>query len=131
MRQGIAEPESISRLGLRGSQLKETDMKIFGKIFSSVGGAWNAIGRHTAVLRREYVIEHYLRAGARFGDALAKLYIGDCIPLDAVRRRFAQFERRYAALGYRTIKLDDFIEYGAYGKSISHLLRIKRDASEA
>ena len=105
-------------------------MKFIKNALAAVRSRWKALGDKTAHLRREYVVEQYLRAGAQFADVLAKLYLGECISIEKSRKRFAQCERRYAALGYRTVALDEFIEY-AYGHSIHHLLRIKRDQDEA
>jgi hypothetical protein len=105
-------------------------MIVLSTIVNSVRAAWKALCRSARTLRREYVIEQYLRSGAQFGDALNRLFMGECVALDDIKKRFGNFERRYASLGYRTIPLEEFIEYGAYGRSVHHLLRVTRDLGE-
>jgi len=83
-----------------------------------------------AMVRREWVVEHYVRSGAVFGEALSYLYMGECIGFHGMKERFAKLERLYAEYGYRTIPLEDFVEYGGYGKKIDHLLRVKRETGE-
>jgi hypothetical protein len=91
-----------------------------------------AVARRYAIVRREWVVEQYVRSGAVFGDALSYLYMGECIGFHSMKERWAKLERLYAELGYRTIPLEDFIEYGGYGKSIDHLVRVRRaDGEEA
>ena len=104
---------------------------MFTAIKNALLAAWKAVRRSMRTLRHEYVIEQYLRTGAQFGDALNRLYMGECVDIADVKKRFAQLERRYASLGYRTITLDEFVEYGAYGRSLHHLLRVPRDLGEA
>ena len=102
-----------------------------------LGKVWRAGRRivdgglsHLGIVRREYVVEQYLRAGALFGEALSYLYMGESVDFSKLRERWAMFERQYAALGYRTISVDDFIEYGGYGVLVDHLLRIQRRIDE-
>lgn len=106
-------------------------MLIVTNVLCSLRSAWKALCRSARGLRREYIIEQYLRAGARFGDALGRLEMGECVPLDSMIKHFAKLERRYASLGYRTIPLQEFVEYGAYGRAIHNLLRVQRELGEA
>lgn len=94
-------------------------------------GALSKAGAPFSYVRRQYIVERYVRAGARFGEAISYIYMGECIGFHSIRARWERFERKYASLGYRTISLDDFIEYGGYGKSIDHLLRITREEGES
>ena len=102
-----------------------------------LGKVWSAARRvvdtglsHLGIVRREYVVEQYLRSGALFGEALSYLYMGQSVDFEKFKQRWAMFERQYAALGYRTISVDDFIEYGGYGVLVDHLLRIRRKIDE-
>lgn len=88
------------------------------------------VQRQIAIIRREYIVEQYVRSGAVFGEALSHLYMGECIGFHGMKERWAKLERSYAGLGYRTIRLEDFVEYGGYGKAIDHLVRIKRAGGE-
>lgn len=101
-------------------------MFIFKRALSSLQSAWRAVCTTINNLRREYVVEQYLRSGAQFGDAAAQLFTGECTDLESARQHWAHFERKYASYGYRTIAPEEFIEYGAYGKALDHLLRVAR-----
>jgi hypothetical protein len=89
-----------------------------------------AVAAQLAIIRREWVVEHYVRSGALFGEALSHLYMGECVGFHSMKERWAKLERVYAELGYRTIPLEDFVEYGGYGKSIDHLVRVRRTENE-
>lgn len=90
----------------------------------------DGIARRYAIVRREWVVEQYVRSGAVFGEALSYLYMGECVGFHSMKERWAKLERLYAELGYRTIPLEDFLEYGGYGKSIDHLVRLRRADGE-
>jgi hypothetical protein len=90
----------------------------------------DAIARQYAIVRREWVVEQYVRSGAVFGEALSYLYMGECVGFHSMKERWAKLERLYAELGYRTIPLEDFLEYGGYGKRIDHLVRVYRADGE-
>lgn len=102
-------------------------LKCIGRAIRSVTGY---IARQYAIVRREWIVEQYVRAGAVFGEAISYLYMGECVGFHSMKERWAKLERLYADLGYRTIPLEDFVEYGGYGKSIDHLVRIRRDDGE-
>jgi hypothetical protein len=91
----------------------------------------DAIAVRYAVVRREWVVEQYIRSGALFGEALSYLYMGECVGFHSMKERWAKLERAYAELGYRTIPLEDFVEYGGYGKKIDHLVRVRRAHGES
>jgi len=74
--------------------------------------------------------EQYLRAGGHFGDAVSYIYMGECIGFKELLDTWAKLELEYADRGFRTISLDEFIEYGGYGKNITGLLGIKREEDE-
>lgn len=89
-----------------------------------------SVKRRYLAIRREYIVEQYVRSGAVFGEALSYLYMGECVGFHSMKERWAKLERSYAELGYRTIPLEDFLEYGGYGKAIDHLVRVKRTEGE-
>jgi hypothetical protein len=99
-------------------------------ITSAIRKITSAITRRWAALRREYIVEQYVRSGAVFGEALSYLYMGECVGFHGMKERWTQLERLYAGLGYRTISLESFVEYGGYGKAIDHLVRVKRADDE-
>lgn len=99
-------------------------------ITSAIRAFREAIASRWAVIRREYIVEQYIRSGAVFGEALSYLHMGECVGFQGMKERFAKLERLYADLGYRTIPLEDFLEYGGYGKAIDHLVRVKRAEGE-
>ncbi len=91
-----------------------------------------AVRDQLAAIRREYIVEQYVRSGAVFGEALSYLYMGECVGFHGMKVRWAKLERLYAELGYRTIPVEDFLEYAGYGKALDHLIRVKRtDGEEA
>jgi hypothetical protein len=105
-------------------------MMLLKRALNSLRSAWGAVRTSFNNLHREYLVEQYLRAGAQFGDAITSMFIGECVDLETARLNWARYERHYAHLGYRTIAPEDFIEYGAHGKAIDHLLRVKRIENE-
>jgi hypothetical protein len=109
--------------------IKEEAMFIIRRTLSSLQSAWRTACNMFNILRREYVVEQYLRAGALFGASAVALFAGECSDVESARRHWARYERLYAGYGYRTISAEDFIEY-AYGKSLDDLLRVKRSADE-
>ena len=76
------------------------------------------------------VEKRYLRAGAEFGDAVSYLYMGECLDFRIRLLVWEDWEEEYAKRGYRTMPLDDFVEFGGYGKSIDHLLGKEREDEE-
>jgi hypothetical protein len=72
----------------------------------------------------------YRQAGADFGDAISYIYMGECIGFVEMSQEWAKWERQYAALGYRTISLDRFTEYGGYGKPLDDVWEVKREDAE-
>ncbi len=76
------------------------------------------------------VEKRYVRAGAEFGDAASYLYMGECLDFRIHLLVWEDWEEEYAKRGYRTMPLDDFVEFGGYGKSIDHLLGKEREDGE-
>lgn len=74
--------------------------------------------------------DRYVEHGKDFGDAVSYIYMGECIGFEGYLNTWAKYESEYANRGYRTISLDDFISAGGYGKSISHLVGVKRNEDE-
>lgn len=85
---------------------------------------WRAIFSDKGVEKR------YVNAGADFGDALSYAAFGSIVGFDQMRDRWAIWEKEYSFRGYRTISLDDFVEFGGYGVKIDHLLGQKRKEGE-
>lgn len=73
----------------------------------------------------------YRQTGAHFGDAISYGYMGECIGFDGMMQAWAKWERCYAALGYRTISLDRFTEYGGYGRALDDIWEVKREKGES
>jgi len=77
------------------------------------------------------VEKRYMSAGAKFGDAVSYIYMGECEGFESTLKTWGNWEQEYAFRGYRTVSLDDFIEFGGYGRSIDHLLGQKREENES
>ncbi|HEY9789465.1 MAG TPA: hypothetical protein V6D22_03635 [Candidatus Obscuribacterales bacterium] len=105
-------------------------MFIIRRTLSSLQSAWRTACNMFNIMRREYVVEQYLRAGAQFGASAVALFAGECSDVESSRLHWAKYERLYVAYGYRTISAEDFIEF-AYGKSLDDVLRVKRVGDEA
>lgn len=103
--------------------------KWFYRVLDSMRDAWKAVCTSASNLRREYIVEQYLRAGTRYGNGLSRLFTGECVDLQSARQHWAHLERQYAAFGYRTVPTDEFVEY-AHGKVIDYLLRVSREPTE-
>ncbi len=72
----------------------------------------------------EKLVKKYVEAGAKFGDAVSYLYIGECIGFEDLLNAWAKAEKEYASKGFRTIPIDDFILYGGYGKEIKGVYQL-------
>jgi hypothetical protein len=73
----------------------------------------------------------YREAGEAYGDAVSYLTIaGPCVGFDRLRARFSAVEREYAARGFRTVPLADFVEAGGYGRDIGALIGVERPDGE-
>lgn len=77
----------------------------------------------------EQVVARYVLAGAEFGDVVSMIYLGECIGFEGILNAWEEAERDYAALGFRTCSLDDFIDHGAYDKELKGL-NVPRDIGE-
>lgn len=66
----------------------------------------------------------YLDRGAFIGDALSYSYMGKAVGFDKILLRLVSWEEEYARRGFMPISLDDFVDFGGYGKDISDLLRV-------
>lgn len=75
------------------------------------------------------VEKRYVRAGGEFGQAVSYLYMGECIGFKNLLSKWQKWEAEYARRGYRTLPIDDFIEYGGYGKPLEGL-GVKRNENE-
>lgn len=81
------------------------------------------------LLPDKMVEKKYIKAGAAFGDAVSYIYMGRCVGFEKLFENWRKWEAEYARRGYHTVSLDDFIEYGGYGKTIKKL-GIKRQQDE-
>lgn len=75
------------------------------------------------------VVQRYVDAGSIFGDAVSFIYMGQCVGFEDRLKAWEEAEVAYAGLGYRTLSLDDFVDYGGYGKKLMGL-KIARDEGE-
>jgi hypothetical protein len=64
------------------------------------------------------VVEAYQDAGAEFGDAVSHIYMGECLGFEALLSAWEKAEADYAAAGYRTLAVDDFVSIGGWGKEM-------------
>lgn len=65
--------------------------------------------------------EKYVKAGGQFGSAVSYIYMGECVGFEDMLNKWADLEKEYAARGFRTVSLDDFVSYGGYGTEITNL----------
>jgi hypothetical protein len=71
----------------------------------------------------------YQQAGGRFGYAVSYLYLGECEGFEELLSDWEVLEEKYAAAGYRTYSLDDFVELGGYNKPLPTIL-VRRKEGE-
>jgi len=76
------------------------------------------------------IVKKYFNAGLDFGDAVSYYYMGECIGFQKLFNKWQKYEKKYAALGFKTIPLDDFVSGGGYGVEIDNLLYVKLQANE-
>lgn len=76
----------------------------------------------------EHLIGEYLTAGAQFGNAVSMLMWGECIGFEKLFSKLEKLEAEIIARGYRTISIDDFVEFGGYGKPVGEVQ--ERDEGE-
>jgi hypothetical protein len=57
------------------------------------------------------------------------IYMGECVGFDKLLDMWEQSEREYAALGFRTCSLDDFIAAGGWGADLEDL-EVPREIDE-
>ena len=74
-------------------------------------------------------VQRYIDTGAAFGSAVSFIYMGQCVGFDALLLDWEEAEQAYARLGFRTLSLDDFVDYGGYGKQLLGL-KVLRDEGE-
>lgn len=73
----------------------------------------------------------YVNAGANFGYVVSFLALGECNGFESMLDRWSDWETEYAKKGYRTVSVDDFIQFGGYSISIDHLIGKKRKPNES
>ena len=71
-----------------------------------------------------------MEAGRVFGDNLSYIFLGKCVEFEKNLDKLISWELEYAKRGFKTIPLNEFVEFGRYGKDIKNILGKKRDAGE-
>lgn len=66
-------------------------------------------------LTDKQVEKRYIKAGEIFGDALSYGFMGECSGFKRMLAKWEKWEAEYIKRGYRTLPIDDFIDYGGYG----------------
>ncbi|MFH0831247.1 MAG: hypothetical protein V1886_00035 [archaeon] len=82
------------------------------------------------LLSDKSVEKNYLHSGALFGGDVSYLHMGECLGFKSHLSNLSRWEQEYAKRGFKTVSIDDFIELGGHGKSISSLLGVKRKPDE-
>ncbi len=82
------------------------------------------------LLSTSAVEKKYLEAGRVFGDNLSYIFLGKCVEFEKNLDKLISWELEYAKRGFKTIPLNEFVEFGGYGKDIKNSLGKKRDAGE-
>jgi hypothetical protein len=77
------------------------------------------------------VVQRYIDAGLNFGDAVSYIYMGECDGFDKLLSIWEESEREYAALGYRTIPIDAFVQAGGWGKALEEIGTLREPSEEA
>jgi len=67
----------------------------------------------------EKVKGKYKQAGAVFGDATSYICLGECAGVEQLLNTWAFWEKEVAKRGFRTMSLDQFIDYGDWGKPLN------------
>jgi len=97
-----------------------------------------ALRAKKASKEHDAIVQRYREFGQDLGDSLSYAYLGNsqiCSRNKVMSYRESidqldELEIAYAALGYRIIPLDDWIDHGGYGKSLERLWLVKRQAGE-
>ncbi len=59
------------------------------------------------------VMKKYRFEGKIFGDAVSYGFMGECLNFQKYLAAWERWEKIYAARGYRTVPLEEFVQYGA------------------
>ena len=94
--------------------------------------AWwrRKFGKDIKTFTDDQKVEAYVMAGGEIGSAVSYIYMGECIGFDKLLDSWEEAEKAYAALGFRTLSIDDFTSFGGWGKPIEDKLRVPRKAGE-
>lgn len=82
------------------------------------------------IRRKRKIARKYLEAGTIVGDCASYAHLGEAVGMESFVESWAKWERKYAALGFRTISLDEFIKAGGYGQDIKGRLYVLRRENE-
>ncbi|MDQ5883587.1 MAG: hypothetical protein QG654_501 [Patescibacteria group bacterium] len=72
------------------------------------------------LLTDEQVANRYKKAGLVFGDAVSRLYFGECIGFEKMLGRWGKWEAEYAKRGYKTFSLDQFVHASCGNEEVLH-----------
>lgn len=81
-------------------------------------------------LSGQEVEKHYIASGKEFGDAVSYIILGQCEGFEDMLNEWAKWEKEYACRGYRTLPIDDFIEFGNWSIPLEGI-STKRDKNES
>ncbi len=80
-------------------------------------------------LTNKQVQKRYVEAGADFGDAVSHIFMGECIGFEKLLATWEDWEAEYSKRGYRTLPIEDFANFGGWGKPLKDI-GVKRTAGE-
>lgn len=90
----------------------------------------NKFGVDVPTITNNDIVNAYVTAGAMMGDAVGMIFMGECIGFGDMLDRWEETEKAYAELGFRTLSIDEFVEFGYKGHDIEHLFRVPRKVGE-
>ena len=97
------------------------------------------IAARKAKKHHDKIISDYRSFATGFGDGLSYAYLGEpsvqahngkWLNLEECLDYLDQLEEAYAALGYRVLSIDDWIDHGGYNRSIDAVWLVKRAEDE-
>lgn len=72
-------------------------------------------------LSDKQVQKKYCQAGGEFGSAVSYIYMGECIGFKGMLKKWEMWEAEYIKRGFHALSIDDFVDYGGYGKPLNNL----------
>jgi hypothetical protein len=77
-------------------------------------------------LWEKIVINRYVSAGLRWGDATSYAFIGEAVGYKFMEKLLYFWEKYYKKLGYKPVNCHIWVDAGGYGRDYEQYLRVRK-----